>query len=289
MWKSCFPCFVALLCACAPPQAQTAAPQTPVAAAPAPASTPGELPQVDLRNFQRIYYRSQPGELSGRCVGEVRPNRASITGGIAVAALKSTEASERLDREIADIRSFIEQNHGELQLLERVRNVKTLPQGMDGRDPLFELVQRLIVVFPADAPSDHILQRLVELGMDRFGDNVTDNRFGQRAGVIHFRIGDFDAKMQEMQRLCTAEAWKKACASEAPPAACASGRAPDLQLQSFRVQSDEKLLTPENGVNYWSLNYAPSLPLPKPPELLGNVTVHLSGTISLTYRKEEKP
>ena len=236
-----------------------------------------------------IDYRSQSGQLSGRCVGEVRPNRASIVGEIAVAALKSTDAIERLDHELAVIRSFIEENHGELQLLERVRNVKALQQGMDGRDPLFEVVQRLTVVFPADAPSDRILQRLFELGMDRFGDNVADNRYGQRPGVIHFGISDFDAKMQEFQRVCTADAWKTACAAESPPSACAGGRPPELQLQSFRVQSDEKLLMPENGVNYWNLNYAPSQPLPKPPDLLGNVTVHLSGTILLTYRKDERP
>ena len=75
---------------------------------------------------------------------------------------------------MALIRDYAQQNRGKLKELERVRMVHT-EGSVNGqpRDPSFQLAQRIRAEFPADAPMESILERLMELGLDRFGNNMS--------------------------------------------------------------------------------------------------------------------
>lgn len=240
------------------------------------------------------YFNQQVFELSGTCATQVAPDTALILGGVSSSALKPTDAGEQLDKQLDSIRAYIGQNHGKLELLERVRTLKNPQPQMPGREdtePPFQVVQRIRAEFPASAPMDAILQKLIELGLDRFGDNVLNN-YNRREAVVRFRVSDFDAKMLEMQQRCIADAWRQWCKTQGPPD-CAPDKPPaNLDVQSFTVHSEETLLRPEGNTAPWQFSYSRMQRTSEPPDLLGNVTVHLDGNVLAMYRvqpKEGKP
>jgi hypothetical protein len=253
------------------------------------AAAPNPAPQA----VQGGYFNQQMFELSGTCAMEVAPDKAFILGGVSSGGLKPVDTGDQLDKQLESIRAYIDQNHGKLELLERVRTLKN-PQQQPGREdnePPFQVVQRLQAEFPANAPMDAILQKLIELGLDRFGDNVLNN-FNRREAVIRYRVSDFDARMHDLQQRCTADAWKQWCASPqaaSAPSACETDKPPaDLDEQSFNVHSEETLMRPEGNTAPWQFSYNRMQRSMPPPDLLGNVTVHLDGTILLMYRMEPK-
>lgn len=233
---------------------------------------------------------SQIFQLTGSCTAEVAPDRAFIVGGVASSAVQPEDAVAQLDKQLAAIRAYVDDNHGHLELMERVRSLKNPSQQPNRADnePPFEVVQRLQADFPATAPVDAILQKLIELGLDRFGDNILNN-YQRREAVIRFRVTDFDAKMQALQDACTVDAWARFCKTAAP-ADCTSPKAPaNLDLLSFNVRSQESLLRSDGGGSTpWQFNYNRAQRASQPQDLLGNVTVHIDGNILLNYRPQPK-
>jgi hypothetical protein len=229
----------------------------------------------------------------GTCSLEVTPTQAVIVGGVAVGALKPTEAAAQLDKQLELIGRYIEEQHGHLRLLERARSVKNPPpNGADAHDPPFQVVQRLEADFASDAPMDKILDRLIELGFDRFGEGVLTANTSRRETVVRFRITDWDAKVHELQDVCAADAWKKWCATAAAKGVCHSDSPPaELQFQFFGVRSVETVLHPDGGIRRWEFNFTPQQHTPAPPDLVGLVSLHFNGNITLNYSyiREEKP
>lgn len=235
----------------------------------------------------QMYPRPAYFQFGGSCSTEVSPDQAVIVGGVSSAGLKPTEAVEQLDKQLDLMRKYIAEKHGELELMERVRTVKNPPQNREASDTGFEVVQRLQAKFPANAPVDEILQKMIELGFDRYGDNVL-NSFNRREAVIRFRVSGFDAKMKDFQQQCTANAWKQWCSSPQASTECKSQTAPaDLQLDLFSVHSKEAFVRPDGGNAPWQLTATRSQHMNDPADLLGEMTVHLEGTISLSYHREE--
>ena len=228
-------------------------------------------------------------QLSGTCEIAAMPDIAIISGGVSSGALKPIEAAEQLDKQLAVIKTYLEETRGQLQLLERVRTLANPSSKSNERESPFQVVQRLHVQLSSDAPFDAILQRLIELGLDRFGDNVLDS--SRRAAVISYRFGNFDDKMHDLQKHCVASAWKEWCAAPTSGGACPSEQPPaTLQPQSFSVRSTERLLRADGGgAQYWQFTYAGAQRSAEPPELLGKIVVKFNGTIALTYRLEGKP
>ncbi|MGA8223106.1 MAG: SIMPL domain-containing protein [Candidatus Acidiferrales bacterium] len=244
---------------------------------------------------QRTFYPrpAQFAQLTGTCSMEVAPAEAVIVGGIAVDALKPTEAAAQVDRQLESIRKYVEEQHGHLELLERARTVlNPPPNGAQLREPPFQEVQRLEAKFAADAPIDAILDRLIELGLDRFGENVMNINGSRRETVVRFRIADWDARMHDLQDRCLADAWKKWCATDAAKDVCHSDKPPaEIQMQYFNVRSAETSLYPEGGARRLEINIAPHQRTADPPDLSGNITLHLNGsaTWNYSYNGEEKP
>jgi len=221
---------------------------------------------------------------------EISPDKALIVGGVSSSALKPSEAVDQLERQLALMRSYIAEKHGELQMLERVRTIKNPQPGKEDTEPPFQVVQRLQATFPTDAPVDAILQKLIELGLDRFGDNVLNN-YNRREAVIRFRVSDFDERMNDFQQRCAADAWKQWCATAGSEKDCASPPPPaSLEPQAFNVRSKETLMRADGNSAPWQWNMNRGQRSADPPDLLGNVTVHLEGFVNLTYHAVvEKP
>jgi len=253
----------------------------------------GAAARAQVMPVARVYSVDMSGaqffQLGGSCARTMTPGFAVILGGIASGALKPVEAVEQLDLHLKAIRDYVEENHGRLKLLERVRTVLTPPPNRTEREAPFQVVQRLQAEFAADAPVDRILQRLIELGLDRFGDNVTNANGGRREAVIVFRFEDFDAELRDLQKECTANAWKDWCATQPAATDCSAEPPASLQTQVFTVRSAEKLLRPEGGAQYWQFAYTAAQRSGEPLELMDNVTVHLNGTIMLTHRVDKTP
>jgi hypothetical protein len=225
--------------------------------------------------------------LAGSCSVTVAPDRAVIVGGIAAEAMLPLPAVEQLDKQVTAIRGVVEEHHGTLELLERVRTVKPPSPGAHDAEPPFEVVQRLQATFPAKAAVDTILQRMIEIGFDRFGDAVLSTDGSNRQTVVRYRISDFDARLDTLRQRCTADAWKAWCASPAAAGSCPTDNPPgDLELQSLYVRSAERVLRPDGGVGYWDFAISPTQRRSHAFELLGNVSVHLTGSIALAHRVE---
>lgn len=237
-----------------------------------------------------FYPRPAYFQIGGSCSMEMSPDKAVIVGGVSSSALKPSDAAQQLDKQLGLMRSYAAEKHGELQLLERVRTLKNPPPGREDLEPPFQIVQRLQASFPADAPVDAILQKLIELGFDRFGDNVLNN-YNRRETVVRFHISNFEAKLNDLQQRCTADAWKQWCEAGNATRACPSQSPPaSLDLQAFNVRSREALMRPEGPSLPWQVSVNRAQRSPEPPDLLGNVTVHLEATISLSYHApDEKP
>src|SRR5438445_12706046 len=187
------------------------------------------------------------------------------------------------DDTCALVRGYLDSNRGQLQLLERVRTLRNSPARPQDAEPPFQVVQRLRAELPVNAPIDQILQRLIELGLDRFGDDVLNTGGSRREPVVRFVIRDLDAKLNDLQQSCAAAAWKAWCLAT-PDAAgiCAGDRPPaDLPVQKLHVQSEDKVLRPDGGVNYWRGQRSGER-----PELLGNVPLRLTGNLYAVYRRE---
>ncbi len=237
-------------------------------------------------------YRAVPiRQINGTCEMEIAPDQAVIIGGVSSSAFKPSEAIEQLEKQLGLMRSYVKEKHGELELMERVRTVKNPQPGKESSEPPVQVIQRMQATLPADAPVDAILEKLIELGMDRFGENVLNDYSNRRQAVIHYRVNGFDAKMNEFQQRCTEEAWKQWCSSPLATKACAKGAAPaNLELQGFYVRSKESLMRADGANAPWQWNVNRQQHAQPPADLLGNLTVHLEGNINLTYRAEdEKP
>jgi len=231
-------------------------------------------------------------ELTATCSAEVLPTTAVVVGGVAAEGLKPVEVGQQLDKQLELMRNYVESNHGHLLLLERVRTLKSPPPNRAMSEQPYEVVQRLQAEFPAEAPMDTHLQKIIELGLDRFGDNVLNANNSRREVVVRFRIADLEAKIRDLQRACTLIAWKHWCATPPGKELCATDQPPpELQLQTFSVHSAETVLIPNDGVNRWRIDYGHIPHFVEPPDLLGNLPIHLEGNIVLNYSRvlEEKP
>jgi hypothetical protein len=252
-------------------------------AAQEPAS-PGAIP------VERQFRGTRFFQISGACSLEVRPDEAVIAGGVAVAGLKPTEATAELDKQLELIGTTVGENHGRLTFLERARTIKNPSPSGNDREPPFEVVQRLQAEFPADAPVDAILEKLISMGLDRFGENVLRANTSRREVVVRYRITNFDARVAALEENCTLAAWKNWCATDAAKGLCDSNSPPeDIQLVNLNVRSEENVLQPEANPRRWQATYSPGQRTVDPPELLGNIPLHLNATILLNYRVESKP
>jgi hypothetical protein len=243
--------------------------------------------RVVAQDFQP-YSRPASFQIAATCSTELSPDKAVIVGGVSSSALKPIDAVAQLDQQLALMATYVREKHGELQMMERVRSLKNPHPGKADLEPPFQIVQRLHATFPADAPVDAIVQKLIELGMDRFGDNVL-NSSNRREPVIRFRFSNFDSRMNDFQQRCTANAWTEWCAAAGSGGHCPSQTPPaSLELQGFNVRSKETPLRPDGVSAPWQWSVSRLQRSPEPPDLLGNMTVHLEGNINLTYHGDEE-
>jgi hypothetical protein len=244
----------------------------------------GLLLPLPSRAQVSVMYPSRGTTITGECEADLKPSVAVISGGVATSALKPTAAAAQLDKQLALLQAYVQQNQGTLKELERVRMIHT--EGSNNgqpRDPEFQVAQRFHAEFPVDALMDRLLEHMMELGMDRFGESMAFPEYRQSIVVVHYDIQGFEKQLTQIQERCMTEAWKRWCsAATEKNADCSSPTPPgSLQIQSFNLRSTEKVMHADGPPEYININYSAYQPRSAPPELLGNVPIHFVGNIVL--------
>src|SRR5580704_5231571 len=86
-----------------------------------------EQASVGIPTARMVPRGSIPAQLFGSCTGEIAPSIAIIAGGVAVHGLKPLDTCPDLDKQRAAIAECLEENHGNLNLRERVHTLKNPP------------------------------------------------------------------------------------------------------------------------------------------------------------------
>jgi hypothetical protein len=228
--------------------------------------------------------------ITAPCSGEVKPDRAHIVGGITAESLKPAEAREEIERQLAEIQKYVSQQGGIVHVLERVRAVRGVPR--DARnvrmDQLpFVVIQRLEMEFPLGIDIDEMLERLLQLGLDRYGRNVRLNSQDTTPKVVvRYRFSDLTATLKGIHQQCKTQALQHWCEMSTPAAeheACT--RALNRISRRFITQSLMLQSGPVLGEHGQSTLVQISYPWNEAQlstiELVGDVPLRLHGSITV--------
>jgi len=235
------------------------------------------------------------GPINSACRLELRPDIAVVSGAMTAQSLKPAQAAERLDRQLEAARRYAVEVGGRLILAERVRAMRSLSR--ERTDPTvqpFLLLQRLEVELPADAPIDTVLERLLQIGLDRYGRNVGIEYADQNPRVVvRYRFSRLAAELDLMHARCRRDAFSGWCARQRaqPPALCAAPWEqvdPRLTTRSLTLLSQPLLneygtSAPLQLVYPWSGAQVAAI------EAVGDVAVSFDGALVLDLPPEPQP
>lgn len=227
--------------------------------------------------------------LNGSCRGEARPDRVVIFGAMTAEAVKPLDAQEKLERQLAELTKYVNEQNGQVHLLERVRAARTMRErsGRSSRAETlpFLALQRLEAEFPATVAVDTVFERMLYFGLDRFGSNIRVDRVDRKRRVaVRYR---FSALLPELDRLhdqCRADAITRWCAEEgADRPVCAlpaEERDARVKTRSLNLRT-QQLMNERGGVTRFHLNYPWSSEQMARIEPVGDLAVEFQGTIQL--------
>ncbi|HEY6306583.1 MAG TPA: hypothetical protein VI488_09030, partial [Candidatus Angelobacter sp.] len=205
-----------------------------------------------------------------------------------------TDAARQLDKLLSVLNDYVQGQHGRLVLLERVRTLKVPRSNASGsnheeNDQPAEVIQHIHIELSPEAPVDAILDRVIELGMDRYGDSNLVNRTTQPAITVQFRISNLPSRLFDLRRSCLETALKMQCTAGDRPKACAGDKLPEnFSYETFNVRSMEKVLRVSGSSDFLRFIFSNGLPQnADPPELAGGQAIKLVGEITAQYAQEQ--
>jgi hypothetical protein len=232
--------------------------------------------------------------LHASCDAVVQPDMAVIAGGVTGKGLKPSDAVRQLEKQLEVMSNYVQGQHGRLVLMERVRALKAPrananSSGSEENDQPAEVIQHIHVELSPEAPVDTILDRLIELGMDRYGDSNLLNRSTQSSIVVQFRLSNLESRLLELRHKCLEAAFKLQCVADDRPRACSGDKLPDqLAYETFNVRSVEKLLRANASSDFLRFNFNNGiLQNMDPPELAGGQPIKLVGEFSAQYGEQQ--
>lgn len=234
--------------------------------------------------------RSLNQTMTAACSGDVRPDRAVVVGGVTAESVKPSEAKEQIEKQLQEIQTFASQHDGTVHLMERVRAVRGNPR--DACNPKaeelpFVVIQRLEVDFPLDVDIDSVLERLLQLGLDRYGRSVRPTYRGNTPTVVvHYRFSRLGEKLKSIHQQCKARAlqqWCEANTATNEHDACTravTGIAHRLITQRLMLQS-QPVLREQGVISPVQISYPWSEAQLSTIELVGDVPLRFHGTITV--------
>lgn len=225
---------------------------------------------------------------TGECNGEVRPDRVVVVGGISAQGLKPGVAKVQLDKQIEAVRQYVEGKRGRLVLLEVLRaaqSARTSSSENVATQP-FILVQSLEAQFPLTEDIDAILERLLQLGFDRFGKqaSVEASSYG-RSVMVYYRFSDLRSQLDRLQVACKqqlVEQWCQSIPGHKNSEACKMTDQRDrlFATLSASLQSNP-VLRDQGGRSPYYLQHPWQSPQLNQVEMMGNVPLLLSGPLTI--------
>lgn len=257
-------------------------------------TTLGLLPPIAIAEQLAVDARRVSAVYTGECNGEAHPDRVVIVGGISAQGLKPAIAKAQLDRQIEAVRQYVAGKQGRLVLLEVLRAAQPATRASSPENAAtqpFILVQSLEAEFPLRQDVDAILERLLQLGLDRFGKQVRveASSYG-RSVMVYYRFADLRSHLERIHAACKQRLAGEWCASARGNKDGASCKATEQLDQRFPALSASFLSSPilrEHGAREpYYLSYPWQSAQISQVELLGNMPLTLSGP--LTIRTPDK-
>lgn len=251
--------------------------------------TLGFLPSVVMAEQLAVDAQRQSAVFSGECNGEAHPDRVVIVGGISAQGLKPAIAKAQLDRQIEAVRQYVAGKQGRLVLLEVLRAAQSATRASAPEKTAtqpFILVQSLEVEFPLTQDVDAILERLLQLGLDRFGKQVSveASSYGRNV-MVYYRFSDLRSQLDRMLAACKqhlVEQWCQLAPGRKGVETCKATEHLDrsfatlsASFQSFPVLRDQ------GGRAQFYLSYPWQSAQLNQVEMIGNVPLVLSGPLTI--------
>ena len=234
--------------------------------------------------------RSLNQAMTGPCSGEVRPDRVVVVGGVTAESVKPSEAKAQIEKQLQEIERYVSQQGGTVHVMERVRTVQSNPHDgshMKMEQLPFVVIQRMEVEFPLEVDIDAVLERLLQLGLDRYGRNVRPTYRGSASSVIvHYRFSDLSKKLKDIHQQCKTRALRQWCEMNAPASEHTSctraltGIAHRLMTQRLMLQS-QPVLREQGTISPFQISYPWNEAQLSTIELVGDVPLRLHGTITV--------
>ena len=240
-----------------------------------------EKPAVDAQALTHVY--------TGECNGEVRPDRVVIVGGISAQGLKPAVAKAQLDRQIEAVRQYVVGKQGRLVLLEVLRAAQPATRASSSENAAiqpFILVQSLEVEFPVTEEIDAILDRFLQLGLDRFGKQVSveASSYGRNV-LVYYRFSDLRSQLDRVHAACKQRLVAEWCSSARGNKDGGVCKATEQLDQRFPTLSasfqSSPILREQGGRTQYYLSYPWQSAQLNQVELLGNMLLSLSGPLTI--------
>jgi hypothetical protein len=226
---------------------------------------------------------------TGECTGELRPDRVVIVGGISAQGLKPALAKAQLDKQIEAIRQYIAGKMGRLTLFEVLRAAQSATRTASSENTAtqpFILVQSLEVEFPLTEDIDAILERLLQLGLDRFGKQVSveASSYGRNV-MVYYRFSDLRSQLDRLQAACKqrlVEQWCQSATGRRDSEACKATEHRDQWFATLNASlQSNPVLRDQGGRAPFYLQYPWQSAQLSQVEMMGSVPLLLSGPLTI--------
>lgn len=148
------------------------------------------------------------------CSETIKPNRLVISGGISASSVRPKQGSDQIEQQLALIRAYIKSKQGLLIEKERLRAARNPEGNSDGVAKLpFIQVQRIEIEFPTSVDVDEILERLLKIGMDRYGKDSVIEGYATREfkTLTSYRFSNVEEILLGIRGRCIRQAAQKLC------------------------------------------------------------------------------
>jgi hypothetical protein len=148
------------------------------------------------------------------CSETIKPNRLVVSGGISASSVRPKQGSDQIEQQLALMRAYVKGKQGLLIEKERLRAARNPEGNSDGVAKLpFIQVQRIEVDFPTSVDVDEILERLLKMGMDRYGKDSAIEGYATREfkTLTGYRFSNIEEILLGIRGRCMRQAAQKLC------------------------------------------------------------------------------
>jgi hypothetical protein len=227
--------------------------------------------------------------LLASCERRLTPVAAVIAAGVTAEGLEPEVVQGQLERQLTAIEAEVETHGGSLRRHQRLRGVRDRAE--PGNAP-FVVLQTVEIELPVAAPIDTVLGRLLVLGVDRFGGELTVDRRDTRASLVaRYHFADLLADLTQLRARCREQAIASWCATrpDPPPGGSPERCAQLLAAMGPRFRDESFSVSGLHVVTADGSSRGPNWLWPPPPELanagvVGAEPVDVTGSLAMTFR-----